>query len=157
MLELPKQRRSKKRLIIGAIVALFIIVGLTGNGQSASSTQNNAQPTQTQTQQAQPVTSVTPTASKAGPAPQQANSASTQSASTAKQAPTPAPAPAAQQTLSNNNTYTNSSGNTVHSPATTSDGSVPAGATAQCRDGSYSFSQHRNGTCSGHGGVASWL
>ena len=34
---------------------------------------------------------------------------------------------------------------------------VPAGATAQCRDGSYSFSEHRRGTCSHHGGVATWL
>ena len=32
----------------------------------------------------------------------------------------------------------------------------PAGATARCRDGSYSFSQHRRGTCSYHGGVAVW-
>ena len=34
---------------------------------------------------------------------------------------------------------------------------APAGATAQCRDGSYSFSQHRRGTCSHHGGVAHWI
>jgi len=34
---------------------------------------------------------------------------------------------------------------------------VPSGATAQCRDGSYSFSKHRRGTCSHHGGVAAWL
>jgi hypothetical protein len=33
----------------------------------------------------------------------------------------------------------------------------PAGATAKCNDGTYSFSQHRKGTCSGHGGVAEWL
>jgi Protein of unknown function (DUF3761) len=33
----------------------------------------------------------------------------------------------------------------------------PAGATALCRDGSYSFSKHRSGTCSHHGGVAKWL
>ncbi len=33
----------------------------------------------------------------------------------------------------------------------------PAGATAQCRDGTYSFSQHHSGTCSYHGGVATWL
>lgn len=59
--------------------------------------------------------------------------------------------------LSNSNDYVNTSGNTVHSPAYTSDNSVPAGATAQCRDGTYSFSQHRSGTCSHHGGVASWL
>lgn len=34
---------------------------------------------------------------------------------------------------------------------------APSGATAQCRDGSYSYSQHRQGTCSHHGGVARWL
>jgi hypothetical protein len=30
-------------------------------------------------------------------------------------------------------------------------------ATAQCRDGTYSFSQHHQGTCSHHGGVSGWL
>ncbi len=35
--------------------------------------------------------------------------------------------------------------------------SPPAGATAHCRDGSWSFSQSRSGTCSRHGGVAKWL
>jgi hypothetical protein len=34
---------------------------------------------------------------------------------------------------------------------------APAGATARCNDGTYSFSQHRRGTCSHHGGVAVWL
>jgi len=53
------------------------------------------------------------------------------------------------------NHYTNSRGNVVQSP-THYDG-PPAGATAQCRDGSYSFSQSRRGTCSHHGGVARWL
>jgi hypothetical protein len=33
----------------------------------------------------------------------------------------------------------------------------PPGATAQCRDGTYSYSQHHSGTCSYHGGVAVWL
>ena len=33
----------------------------------------------------------------------------------------------------------------------------PEGATARCGDGSYSFSQHRRGTCSHHGGVAEWF
>ena len=31
-----------------------------------------------------------------------------------------------------------------------------AGATAMCRDGSLSYSAHRRGTCSHHGGVAVW-
>lgn len=51
--------------------------------------------------------------------------------------------------------YTNSYGNTVQSP--TRYNKAPAAATALCRDGSYSFSQSRRGTCSHHGGVAKWL
>jgi hypothetical protein len=49
----------------------------------------------------------------------------------------------------------NSDGQRVQSP--TYSETIPAGATAQCRDGSYGFSQHRQGTCSHHGGVARWL
>src|SRR6266567_3670174 len=40
-------------------------------------------------------------------------------------------------------------------PATTN-ASIPAGATAQCADGTYSFSLHHSGTCSHHGGVVQW-
>src|SRR5262245_10654915 len=36
-------------------------------------------------------------------------------------------------------------------------GGAPEGATAQCRDGDYSYSTHHSGTCSGHGGVSQWL
>jgi hypothetical protein len=54
-----------------------------------------------------------------------------------------------------NGTYVNSAGNTVCSPY--SSPSAPPGATAQCVDGTYSFSQSRSGTCSHHGGVAQWL
>ena len=50
--------------------------------------------------------------------------------------------------------YTNKYGNRVQSP--TMYNSKPAGATALCRDGTYSFSQNRRGTCSHHGGVAIW-
>lgn len=48
--------------------------------------------------------------------------------------------------------YRNSDGNCVHRP-----GDNPSGATAQCKDGTYSYSRHRSGTCSGHGGVRTWL
>jgi len=54
-----------------------------------------------------------------------------------------------------NGTYVNSVGNTVCHPYQSD--TPPAGATAQCRDGSYSNSQSRSGTCSHHGGVARWL
>jgi peptidoglycan hydrolase-like protein with peptidoglycan-binding domain len=57
--------------------------------------------------------------------------------------------------ISNNTYYKNVNGNSVHSPVHSS--GTPAGATAQCRDGSYSFSLHHSGTCSHHGGVAQWL
>ena len=53
--------------------------------------------------------------------------------------------------------YVNSSGQTIHRPAHTESGRPPEGATAQCRDNTYSFSQHHRGTCSHHGGVARWL
>jgi hypothetical protein len=52
-------------------------------------------------------------------------------------------------------TYRNVDGRCVHRPVQAP--GPPAGASARCRDGSYSFSQHRSGTCSGHGGVAQWL
>lgn len=51
--------------------------------------------------------------------------------------------------------YTNVDGYRVQSP--TSYSTPPAGATALCRDGTYSFSRSRRGTCSHHGGVARWL
>lgn len=68
-----------------------------------------------------------------------------------------APQPVAAQSTPScpNGTYVNSAGNTVCSPY--SSPSAPAGATAQCVDGSYSFSQSHSGTCSHHGGVATWL
>jgi hypothetical protein len=53
--------------------------------------------------------------------------------------------------------YQNVDGVCVPRPEPPPTGGVPAGATARCRDGDYSFSRHRTGTCSGHGGVAEWL
>lgn len=55
-----------------------------------------------------------------------------------------------------NGTYVNSAGNTVCKPEESPSG-PPAGATARCQDGTYSFSESRSGTCSHHGGVAEWL
>lgn len=63
----------------------------------------------------------------------------------------------ATATLVEGGYYTNNSGISVHRPAHTTDGQAPAGASAQCRDGSFSFSVSRRGTCSHHGGVANWL
>ena len=51
--------------------------------------------------------------------------------------------------------YTNSRGERVQSP--THYKSPPDGASAECMDGTYSFSRNRRGTCSHHGGVKRWL
>jgi hypothetical protein len=53
--------------------------------------------------------------------------------------------------------YINSRGEWVPSPTSTPNDSQPVGASARCRDGTYSFSRSRRGTCSHHGGVAAWL
>jgi hypothetical protein len=51
--------------------------------------------------------------------------------------------------------YTAVSGHRVHRPVQAAQ--APSGASAQCRDRSWSFSESRRGTCSHHGGVARWL
>jgi hypothetical protein len=52
--------------------------------------------------------------------------------------------------------YRNSDGKWVPSPQRSPTG-PPAGASAQCNDGTYSFSKHHSGTCSHHCGVRRWL
>ncbi len=46
---------------------------------------------------------------------------------------------------------------TKSAPTAATSNTDPTGATAKCKDGTYSKSQHRSGTCSSHGGVAEWL
>jgi len=81
--------------------------------------------------------------------------------------PLPAPASTAasksakaevdESQVKEHSSYVNRSGQRVHSPARSTTDAIPHGAGAKCRDGTYSFSQHRGGTCSHHGGVAAWL
>ncbi|WAL47931.1 MULTISPECIES: DUF3761 domain-containing protein [Rhodococcus] len=73
-------------------------------------------------------------------------------------APAPAPAPAPDSGYSGGcgaNSYVNVNGNCIPGPVQAP--TAPAGASARCADGTYSFSQNRRGTCSGHGGVDEWL
>lgn len=81
------------------------------------------------------------------PAPQSHNNASSSPSTQSANQPKP--------NCTDNGTYVNSKGQTVKRPETCS--AAPQGATAQCRDGTYSFSRSRRGTCSHHGGVAKWL
>ena len=68
---------------------------------------------------------------------------------------TPTPAEARATHVCGSETYVNSRGHCVRRPVKSN--RPPAGATAKCRDGTYSFSESHRGTCSWHGGVASWL
>lgn len=139
---------KKKRYIIPLAIFGLMILGAI-----------NSPSTPTNTNQPASVSSFTDSNSVASPT---VEAVSTQTVSPVT--PTPAVVPTQTQTqtnndgttLSNDNHYTNVDGNTVHSPASTSNGSIPAGASARCRDGTYSFSQHRSGTCSHHGGVSVW-
>jgi hypothetical protein len=70
-------------------------------------------------------------------------------------APAPTTSSSPEEAACTNGTYVNSAGKTVCRPEESP--TVPAGATAECADGTYSFSESRSGTCSHHGGVARWL
>ncbi|HME73373.1 MAG TPA: DUF3761 domain-containing protein [Myxococcota bacterium] len=67
-----------------------------------------------------------------------------------------APAPATPKAASKSETAA-----TTPAPAAaaakTSSNTDPTGATAQCKDGTYSHSKHHTGACSHHGGVSQWL
>lgn len=84
-----------------------------------------------------------------------ADSATPSSTFTESQAQTSHTAPN-EGDLESHGHYVNKQGVSVHSPSKSKSGRVPAGASAQCGDGSYSFSRHHSGTCSHHGGVATW-
>ncbi|WP_336491015.1 DUF3761 domain-containing protein [Methylobacterium nigriterrae] len=61
-----------------------------------------------------------------------------------------------ESTLDRHGHYQSRDGSSVHQPAHTLDGLKPDGASARCLDGTWSFSHTHRGTCSRHGGVASW-
>ena|GEM_PF-795434 len=145
-------RRDNKRgiRVLLAIVGVTAVLGIIGATNEPAQSSLNVTPASSQSTSSQNETA--PTTSE-----QPVETLPNEPASQPSQAAT---APSSQQSstnLSNDNTYINSDGNTVQSPAYSTDNSVPAGATAQCGDGTYSFSQHHSGTCSHHGGVAEWL
>lgn len=161
------------------IVAIGVILGFTGVSVAGTSNRSASSLTPSPTAQVagesientplpsvessiapapSPIPSPSPSpTSKPSPSPKVVKSP-TPKPSPVKPSPTPTPTPA--PVTQNNSTddvdyYTNSEGNKVQSP--THYDSPPAGASAQCKDGTYSFSQSRRGTCSGHEGVAQWL
>ena len=64
---------------------------------------------------------------------------------------------AGDQGSSGANDRGSTSGRRQHKPLAEPKGNVPAGATARCKDDTYSTDKNRNKACAGHGGVAQWL
>lgn len=156
--EVKPDRRSwfkKKRYIIPlGLATVLIIAGLSNNSSQPTETQGQVQGIQIQSQ----VPSID---NQLSPRPQQDTTTPD----------TIAPDNTSFDTildqdntsdnsdnLSNDNYYTNTNGDSIHSPAYNLDNpnEIPAGASAQCNDGTYSFSASRRGTCSHHGGVSVW-
>jgi hypothetical protein len=82
---------------------------------------------------------------KAGKSAAAAAPAATESAS-----PAAAPAPASSAAASK-------AAPAASKSAATAGNTDPTGATAKCKDGTYSKSKHHKGSCSHHGGVAEFL
>lgn len=187
ILPTPQQRKRRWPylfgLSVGAIITLFtgllvltMIIAITSPTPELTGPARNAaiESSQFTTTAATPPTTITsvaiaPTTATIAPPPVATTTAAPQPlavATTTQPAPTtetrptiaapphtqPAPTPAASCGADD---YTNVDGNCVHRP--THAPGAPPGATAQCVDGTYSFSQHRQGTCSHHGGVSTWL
>jgi hypothetical protein len=158
------------------LIAVTTVVLLGGCGADDTAKPNGAgvgtlNPTATVVSEVAAATTLTPSTVRAAPP---ATTAATQPATTQAPATVPLPTqppatnPQATSAPAKANSakasagggscqggYINVDGNCISSPRKAP--SAPAGATAQCRDGTYSFSRHRQGTCSGHGGVAQWL
>jgi hypothetical protein len=157
----PTAGRKRQRAIIwSSAIAAIVLVG----GIASACDPNTSPPSQpadnivTVTSTTAPETTVAPVTTAAPvtvapvttiPAPPPVTEAPQEPATQA------APPPAGNGTDCGSDSYLNSSGNCVHDPVTAN--GPPAGATAKCNDGTYSFSQHHSGTCSGHHGVAEWL
>jgi hypothetical protein len=139
--------------------ALAVLVGLGGCGPDNTGSAPSSSPVAVASPSDSPSGSPSPTA-VAVPPPTTAAAAPLAVPTTRAAAPPPVadpttPAGQQQNAGCGGDYYVNSDGNCVHRPVQAP--GPPAGATAKCNDGSYSFSQHRQGTCSGHGGVATWL
>lgn len=137
---------GKKLLLgIGAVIGLLGVIGVLAPPPVAtkSTAPKAVLGIQTQATPTKAVTTPTPTE-----APRPTVSPSPTPLLTPISQPAATPVPSGQG-------YVNVDSNFVPSP--THAPAPPAGATAICRDGTYSFSQHRSGTCSYHDGVATWL
>lgn len=116
--------------LVGGAAVLAAVAGALGLVDNGGERNGVVAPTPTTTVHPTPQVTVTVTEPTTPPAPAPLMSS---------------PVPAPSQTF-------------VPPPATSIEAaSPPAGASAVCRDGTYSFSRHRSGACSNHDGVQRWV
>jgi len=148
---LPLPHAVRLRIALGLAAFLFL---LTGCGPIAPTAPPPAAPSPAA------VTAV-PDASTPSPSESPTAVATTAAPASVPAPPAPVPKPAVPRPAATGGDacpagdYRNVDGACV--PRPTQAAAPPAGATAQCNDGTYSFSKHRSGTCSHHGGVRRWL
>ena len=123
--ESPKKSQLKVKVWMVLAGLQFVGVAAAANHPAPGPTSSPSKTTSGSTVKEQLSTSTTQATKAAAASTPTATPASAPVAQTSA----PAVSTSNQSNLSNYNTYTNSDGNTVHSPATTTDGSVPAGAT----------------------------
>src|SRR5438874_1812133 len=140
--------RNSRKSRTGLVAAVPLTVLLVMLGIAAASSPNPPSSSSAQVQSAATLNALTPAATT-----ESVQAPSVQPEQNEPQQAKAQPVQSEQKNdLSNDSHYTNSSGNIVHAPAYDLDSDVPAGASAKCEDGTYSFSEHRRGTCSRHGG-----
>ncbi|HJQ48551.1 MAG TPA: DUF3761 domain-containing protein [Amycolatopsis sp.] len=150
---MPSNRRRRLGPLAAAMLGALAIAGCAATPATPAPASTISTELSTVATTPPPAATTPPTATTSQAAAQQAapDTPAPQAAATTKRT-------TSQQSASStcsSSSYVNVDGRCV--PRPTHADSPPAGATARCNDGTYSFSQHRQGTCSGHGGVAAWL
>lgn len=64
--------------------------------------------------------------------------------------------PALPQTTQDSGQQSSTSADKSKDKGKKKSGDESKGATAKCKDGTYSYAKHHQGACSHHGGVAEW-
>lgn len=144
-------------LNVGAATAPSLTHGSTGAPQTLPALPNPAS-TPARQQSPAPAAPAAPAAAPVEAPPEPAQRTAPLAPARSPEPATPAApqtAPSKGSACDESTHYVNSDGACVPRPMAAT--APPPGATARCVDGEYSFSKHRRGTCSGHGGVAQWL
>jgi hypothetical protein len=150
-------KRTLSRIGLGAVLCAAALGAACGPQSLSSSTEPLPAPSVSVPASSEPATSAPSPAIVSSPTAVPAPSSSTtlRYSSTPKVTVSPTSGTSGTSGACGGDYYRNVDGVCVHRP--TAAPAAPAGASAVCADGTYSFSQHRQGTCSHHGGVASWL